>query len=336
MASQKMLIPAPKNLKALESRKGTMPQLREAMGLQCWDLVKFNNFREAIWDSARIFGLDGLTRWEHENETNWKKLVQKLVNQYPDLKQYQDYWPVAMYFNRWVLHRKYLGSPPLITKDNSLKDQPDSEADSDPESDEVPLSLSARRRTTPPNRNAASKRSADHEEDSDDSPARRRTRRSSTTESDDASTATTSRGPRFYIGKNPSNFRRPLGSGNAALRKASGRADSDSDMDDFFARGSGAAQSSQVSSRPATQSSNVSAELDPMIDWPLWCVYCGTSPTVPERYTTELRQLFPNDVPTLKTMGILHDLHLRILASLSDSRRHAFLLSFVPKKYTQF
>jgi hypothetical protein len=73
-----------------------------------------------------------------------------------------------------------------------------------------------------------------------------------------------------------------------------------------------------------------------MIDWPLWCVYCGTSPIVPERYTTELRQLFPNDVPTLKTMGILHDLHLRILASLSDSRRHAFLLSFVPKKYTQF
>jgi hypothetical protein len=157
MASQKMLIPAPKNLKALESRKGTMPQLREAMGLHCWDLAKFNNFRvsdllastpqylllnwyptnqEAIWDSARIFGLDGLTRWEHENETNWKKLVQKvhpllewfcitsltapstlkLVNQYPDLKQYQGYWPVAMYFNRWVLHRKYLGSPPLITK----------------------------------------------------------------------------------------------------------------------------------------------------------------------------------------------------------------------------
>lgn len=106
------------------------------------------------------------------------------------------------------------------------------------------------------------------------------------------------------------------------------------------------ATSSQVSSCHLTQNSRPTSiqrksptpEQEPLTNWPYWCVWCktGAPPAVPERYTRELRQLFPtNDVHILACMGVLHDLHLQVLARIRAAQRRDFLLSFVPNKYTQ-
>ncbi|KAJ6525681.1 hypothetical protein B0H19DRAFT_1276035 [Mycena capillaripes] len=338
--SSKTPIPPPKNMTYLEKRSTIMQQILDAMGHDCW-ATRFDRFKAVIRDSAREVELDGLTRHEQENQNKWKKLVKIVVKEFPDLEKYQDHWPVIAYFNRLVADRVYCLSQ---KKDQKEKSRPDSNVDSDRESDDIPLSLASsdpRRHskpTLPPTRTAG-KRSAELDDDSSEVRAKRRAS-SSTSKSNDVPV-----GPRYYIGKNPSNFKTP------ALRKALNSAtvlssDDESDTDARCPRPS-AATSSQVSSCPATQPSGAMTRTpstpaqaqDNRNDWPYWCVWCktGAPPTVPERYTKELRQLFPGDsVHTLTAMGILHDLHLRVLASIGEPNRRAFLLSFVPTKYTQF
>jgi hypothetical protein len=89
--------------------------------------------------------------------------------------------------------------------------------------------------------------------------------------------------------------------------------------------------------RAQTQSQTEAA----LTDWPVWCVFCQkkTPPTVPDQYTPELRQLFPtpSKVPSIfAAIGILHDIHLRILVSIPKVECDAFLRSFIGIQYTQW
>ncbi|KAJ7087800.1 hypothetical protein C8R44DRAFT_27582 [Mycena epipterygia] len=146
----------------------------------------------------------------------------------------------------------------------------------------------------------------------------------------------------YYIGQNPNHFRRSSGRGKpvskaptTSLSQSNDDSGTDSDTNTNPATvGSQLEGSSQISNyvhespEPSINNEN---------DWPTWCVFCGTPPVVPQVYTRELRQLFPGDVlGILATIGILHDLHLRILAFLNESQRQNFLLSFVPSKFSQF
>ncbi|KAJ7775118.1 hypothetical protein B0H16DRAFT_86430 [Mycena metata] len=178
----------------------------------------------------------------------------------------------------------------------------------------------------------------------------------------DARPSGNAEGTRYYIGKNPINYRRPAENGSAShprKRKAPAvkkviLSDDEFDEDSDVSRrakqgtqgqssqgGSRMGQSSQgTSSQPATQlSTDPSVDVHTLTDWPIFCVFCGAPPIVAPRYTTELRALLPPGAPAvLATMGILHDLHLRILATrITPEQRRAFLLSAVTKsRCTQF
>ncbi|KAF7338102.1 hypothetical protein MVEN_02034900 [Mycena venus] len=506
MTSPPKTIPPPKNLKALERHTSTMQQLRNAMGVQCWDFDRFNSFRRSIWEAANHLKLDLQTRSERQDATKWQNLVEKVVKEHQDLKMYHDHWPVALYFNRWLSDRERR-STLTTNKDASVKDRSiraDSNSDEDDVQLDARLGRSAPRRNTKstasPTESSSSKRSGDHEDDSDEAPVKRTRyvldKANHTPRFDDPTT-------RYFIGKNPTNFRRPPGSGSNNVpspRKASARAivlsDDESDesetdnpkvqpvqvnrhqntaaknqtahtsidvvegirakilstqtqishiedlhgrlqrkkaktnaemtlighrarelqrlrklkadlnaslprapaspvkriasrhlglspasnpartalnpasaTDNFVVGHAAIAQSSQQRSsqsatqmsqqisQTATQSSQVTCsptmksfaapaqtpdtDRDTHTKWPIWCVFCQrtTPPFVPDRYTSELHQLFPfpSDVPHIfAAMGILHDLHLRILAFLSEAERDSFLHLFIGSKYTQF
>ncbi|KAJ7047045.1 hypothetical protein C8F04DRAFT_218557 [Mycena alexandri] len=166
------------------------------------------------------------------------------------------------------------------------------------------------------------------------------------------------KGTRYYIGKNPINYKRPQAKRKAPTVKKVVLSDDESD-DDFdvprratqgtpgqssqgaSSSASGMGQSSQDTfSQPATDlSADASVDVHTLTDWPIFCVFCGAPPVVAPRYTTELRGLLSPGAPAvLATMGILHDLHLRILATcITPAQRRDFLLSAVTKgRCTQF
>ncbi|KAJ7172251.1 hypothetical protein C8R46DRAFT_1032334 [Mycena filopes] len=88
-----------------------------------------------------------------------------------------------------------------------------------------------------------------------------------------------------------------------------------------------------MSTQPSTLTppSTSTSDVHTLTDWPNFCVFCGFAPIVAPRYTAELRRLFSGSGPAvLAMMGILHDLHLRILATrTTPERRRAFLLEAV-------
>ncbi|KAF8211975.1 hypothetical protein K438DRAFT_1805738 [Mycena galopus ATCC 62051] len=246
----------------------------------------------------------------------------RTVEEYPDLQNYHKYWPIAMYYNYWISGRVVRES-----EKNSIR-----AADSDSEED-VPLTSSLGRSAPPSNTNTTS--------------TAQRTKNTRTTRSfmatanspPTSSNTPTSNGTntRYYVGKDPSNFSRPPSSKTST--QASPRETSARDNNNIRRppRSKSAVRlSKQGSSRSASQNSQATTQ-SPVVNkdqpvWPVWCVWCQASPAIPECYTTELRQLFPppSDVPRIfATIGILHDQHLRFLASRPRAERHAFILSFI-------
>ncbi|KAJ7632860.1 hypothetical protein FB45DRAFT_1026985 [Roridomyces roridus] len=68
------------------------------------------------------------------------------------------------------------------------------------------------------------------------------------------------------------------------------------------------------------------------LSWPTWCPWCGSAPPIPHNLTGELRHLFPDLLDEFRAVGIVHDLHLRIVASKLGSKSRAFILrTFSPK-----
>ncbi|KAJ7343221.1 hypothetical protein DFH08DRAFT_962353 [Mycena albidolilacea] len=336
-----------------------MESLQDAMGVS-WNSARVGSFRNVVWSTAQHLKLDLDTRSERQDQTKWNKLLERVVEKFQDLDTYQGQWPVAMFYNRRVAGRKHYRH--LHNKSTSVN--------SDSDDDERPLNanlgrLIGSRKTTsaaPRPENTAVKRTANSDSGSDE-PSRKRSTRYFMDKTKNVPTSFSSANKRYYVGKNPNDFRRPLSSSSSSnvsppRKNTSARAvalsdDSEPDeplssgsrADQSFRQGSSqtASQKSQVSSsQPTSQGSPTQSQTEAALtDWPVWCVFCQkkTPPTVPDQYTPELRQLFPisSKVPAIfAAIGILHDIHLRILVSIPKVECDAFLRSFIGIQYTQW
>ncbi|KAJ7709649.1 hypothetical protein B0H17DRAFT_232002 [Mycena rosella] len=328
-------IPPPRNLSNLWKRSSTIFDLRQAMGAD-WDENAFHNFRKHVQSSAETSGLDMNQVKEHQDEAKWLEFENKALVEFPQLEHYENHWPLTAYFNKWITNRQHHArrpdapffSPP-VDRTRIRNPSPRAEKwgsdDSDSTSeDERPLSSQVLHK-------AAGKRRI---KDAGDGPSAKRLATTSAKDAepkDDVPKATTctplAGSKRYYIGQNPNTIGRlakpALPSKAAVAQQSEDESDSDSD--------------SSKRDRQSTQSNRAESLEPSAIEWPFWCVFCGRAPPVPERCTQKLRRLFDDEVlGVFVTIGILHDLHLRVLAALNESQRQTFLLSLVPGHLNQF
>lgn len=291
-----------------------MAQLQDATG---WDKATYKDFRTFVRGASAETGLNPNNRTEQQDSQKWATFRNKVLAGFPALNNYANHWPLNLYYNRWVsdrIHHKRdteTTKLPSVTVDHEQSCYQYSDSDED-----VPLS---RQRTQ--DRPEFSKSSV--ESDSDDLDEIPVKRKSKTARSLDETP------PRIYIGKDPSTFSRHP----CHYRLASSRSNL---LESEFEKDSDSSSTRRRISSVRNPSSDLLSR-SPAHEWPVYCVFCGIPPIVPESCTKELRELFQEDVvAVLLTVGLLHDLHLRILAALEESQRQAFLLSLVPEHFTQF
>ncbi|KAJ6630576.1 hypothetical protein B0H10DRAFT_1981841 [Mycena sp. CBHHK59/15] len=323
-----MSIPPPKNILQLQSRRTTSDELADALG---WTWEQFARFKACIRTLAAT-RLNTLALQDDQDPKEWSQLVKDVLTTFPELVDFQQQWPVQVYFNNWVKHRQ-VNARKQLPKTRSGRNDDDkaneiSNHDSENSEDDTPLSSISKNR---PAKRSIAKDTMDR-----GIPAKRT--RSSDTPLKQATKI-------YYIGQNPTMFKRPSDGGSSApsartRTSATPSPDDDHSLDRCNRRPH--TPSSHVSRSP-TQGSQIPLQsVKPTLiqnglnAWPQWCVFCGVPPAVPECYTTEMRHCFKGDSYLCGTMGILHDRHFRILASQDKSRRDNFLLDFVPALFNQF
>ncbi|KAJ7444870.1 hypothetical protein FB451DRAFT_1412993 [Mycena latifolia] len=319
-------IPPPKNLRQLERRTATMGQLQDALG--GWDKDTFTNLRKYVQHWAEMTHLDREHRAEQQDQEKWNEFEHKAVIAFPNLNNYQNHWPLAMYYNRWTSDRAHHKRTKIPSPAAAVDEKSNSAGShsSDSEDDDVPLSSRSTQNILR-SKNAAKRRI--ESVDIDEGPAKRRVTRSAAKAAAQATSAAPQVAERpkvsYYIGKNPKTFKRT---------KAPVTPDDDSsDGMDSDSRQRHPTQSTRNSASSGTLLGTPEQSVN---NWPMWCAFCGVAPAVPEDCIKELRQLFEEDVlGVLANIGILHDLHLRVLSTLEESQRREFLLSLVPEKFSQ-
>ncbi|KAF7363654.1 hypothetical protein MSAN_01022600 [Mycena sanguinolenta] len=169
MTSVQKPIPPPKNLRTLSKPPTSMPAIRKAMGAKSWSDQRFKEFRTFVRATAERLKLDTHASSEKQHPTKWKKFDELIVDKYPDIQDYQNNWPLALYYNHWVSgHLKYLANKDKPAKAQSAKARSNSDSDSDSDS-EVPLSASLGRTAPSSKRTAA----ANSDDDSEDQPVKK-------------------------------------------------------------------------------------------------------------------------------------------------------------------
>ncbi|KAJ6597126.1 hypothetical protein DFH09DRAFT_1133764 [Mycena vulgaris] len=287
-------------------------------------------------------GFDETKFKEFRDETTWEEFVKQALLKFPALTKYQGQWPLELYFNRWTSDRVHHKA--TIKPARKRRIEADDEIDDGPSKRPTTISAGrgiARDLSKDPAA-AAAPRGAD--------PGRRYFIGKDPTSNDPPPAVTTAalqvageRRKIYYIGENPSNFRRPPRSHSHIPASPTSKPVSGHESD------------TDSSQRPAAKPLSEDDESDPDLRdclcllgvqrlnkfqtvWPMWCVHCGVPPpVVPEECIRQLCRLFKGDVLGIfATIGILHDLHLRVLATLDEAHRRKFLLSFVPGKFSQF
>ncbi|KAJ7219512.1 hypothetical protein GGX14DRAFT_592539 [Mycena pura] len=296
----------PLNVDILERRNTPLKRLQQAMGPD-WDDELFEEFREAIRNHARRLGLERLKTKEKQDAQKWNMFIEALLkcDRFPALANYADHWPVTAYFNRWVydLQASQRRQPAQPSKDVPVTEkQQDSDPDSDSGSSDIPLSR--RVKEVASTRVSKRTRTSAVEDDAETAPGNPPAKRATTSGKSEIT----------YIGKNPSNFPRPRAGSSPAQPKIG------------------------PACRDRLTVASSSGEEARTIEWPQWCVFCGQAPIVPKHCTEDMRKQFQDDIAALgifQSLGILHDLHFQVFASLSKDKQRDFLASFVRIKFNQ-
>ncbi|KAJ7510106.1 hypothetical protein B0H11DRAFT_2269594 [Mycena galericulata] len=298
-----------------------------------WE-TRFDEFKEFIRNLAQQsqMGIDCTKSQEDQEEAKWEAFVKRLINEFPRLEDFQDQWPAQVYFNRWVNDRTHRLNQREEVPSYSAKETSPYVEEEDSNSDDEPLLIASLRCRG----STARKRGADADGETEKGPSKRRTRSSTTSNGVAAPGMLETPKKVFYIGIDPSNFKRPSGKATSPPQaSAVVFSDDESDNDLPTSNKHHTVDPSQMSvtGSPAHHSPVPSTD-----GLPNWCVWCGRAPNVKDCFTEELRKMFPPDLlGILASLGILHDLHLHILASKVDnSRRQRFFSTFVPSKFTLF
>ncbi|KAJ7281812.1 hypothetical protein C8J57DRAFT_83437 [Mycena rebaudengoi] len=66
-----------------------------------WSLAQFNKFRNHVIDTSRVLGLDRLLPPEEQDSVKWAELVESCIAAFPALADFEDTWPVNVYFTKY-------------------------------------------------------------------------------------------------------------------------------------------------------------------------------------------------------------------------------------------